>query len=65
MSEIMRYEVNEEWAYSGIVEEGDFIFLSFCEGNVGQISGKKNHFHRICEQGRCRRSSNTNRCNSI
>lgn len=36
MSEIMRYEVNEEWAYSGIVEAGDFIFLSFCEGNVGQ-----------------------------
>jgi enamine deaminase RidA (YjgF/YER057c/UK114 family) len=36
MSEIMRYELNEEWAYSGIVEAGDFIFLSFCEGNVGQ-----------------------------
>jgi enamine deaminase RidA (YjgF/YER057c/UK114 family) len=36
MSEIMRYEVNEEWAYSGIVEAGDFISLPFCEGNVGQ-----------------------------
>jgi enamine deaminase RidA (YjgF/YER057c/UK114 family) len=36
MSEIIRHEVNEEWAYSGIVEAGDFVFLSFCEGNVGQ-----------------------------
>jgi enamine deaminase RidA (YjgF/YER057c/UK114 family) len=26
----------EECAYSGIVEAGDFVFLSFCEGNVGQ-----------------------------
>jgi len=36
MSGIIRHEVNEEWAYSGIVEAGDFVFLSFCEGNVGQ-----------------------------
>ncbi|HYF82995.1 MAG TPA: RidA family protein [Clostridia bacterium] len=36
MSEITRYEVDEEVAYSGFVEAGDFIFLSFCVGNVGQ-----------------------------
>lgn len=36
MSEIKRHEVNEKWAYSGIVEAGGFVFLSFCEGNVGQ-----------------------------
>ncbi len=35
MSEIIRYEVNEDNAYSGFVEAGDFIFLSFCVGNVG------------------------------
>ena len=36
MSEIIRHEVNEEYAYSGFVEAGDFVFLSFCVGNVGQ-----------------------------
>lgn len=44
MSSINRYNVNEEYAYSGIVEAGDFVFLSFCVGNVGasienQING--------------------------
>ncbi|MDQ0090986.1 enamine deaminase RidA (YjgF/YER057c/UK114 family) [Paenibacillus anaericanus] len=36
MGEIIRKDVNEEYAYSGYVEAGDFIFLSFCVGNVGQ-----------------------------
>lgn len=36
MSEIKRSEVNEEYALSGTVEAGDFVFLSFCVGNVGQ-----------------------------
>jgi 2-iminobutanoate/2-iminopropanoate deaminase len=36
MGEIIRNEVNEEYAYSGYVEAGDFVFLSFCVGNVGQ-----------------------------
>ena len=36
MSEIIRKDVNEEYAYSGYVEAGDFIFLSFCVGNVGE-----------------------------
>ncbi|MDR1704071.1 MAG: RidA family protein [Clostridiales bacterium] len=36
MSKISRHEVIEECAYSGIVEAGDFVFLSFCEGNAGQ-----------------------------
>lgn len=35
MSNIIRTNVNEECAYSGIVEAGDFVFLSFCVGNVG------------------------------
>ena len=36
MSEIIRGDVNEENAYSGYVEAGDFVFLSFCVGNVGK-----------------------------
>ncbi len=41
MSEIIRNEVNEDNAYSGIVEAGDFVFLSFCVGNVGQSIEKQ------------------------
>jgi enamine deaminase RidA (YjgF/YER057c/UK114 family) len=36
MKGIRRSDVNEEYAYSGIVEAGDFVYLSFCVGNVGQ-----------------------------
>lgn len=36
MSKIKRYHVNEENAWSEMVEAGDFVFLSFCVGNVGQ-----------------------------
>jgi enamine deaminase RidA (YjgF/YER057c/UK114 family) len=36
MNEIIRQQINEEYAFSGIVEAGDFVFLSFCVGNVGQ-----------------------------
>ena len=35
MSEIERYDVNEEWAHSGIIKAGDFCFLGYCAGNVG------------------------------
>lgn len=34
--EIIRGDVNEGYAYSGYVEAGGFVFLSFCVGNVGQ-----------------------------
>lgn len=36
MREIIRHDVNEEWAHSGIVEAGDFVFINYCVGNVGQ-----------------------------
>lgn len=40
MSDIKRINVDEkaadEYAYSEIVEAGDFVFLTFCVGNVGQ-----------------------------
>lgn len=41
MSEIIRHEVDEEMAFSGFVEAGDFVFLSFCVGNVGQSVEKQ------------------------
>ncbi|MGT2751516.1 RidA family protein [Streptococcus porcinus] len=36
MKTIRRYDVNEEFAHTGLVEAGDFYFLNFCTGNVGQ-----------------------------
>ncbi len=36
MSEIIRHDVNEEWAHSGIVEAGEFAFIGYCVGNIGQ-----------------------------
>lgn len=41
MSGIIRHEVNEEFAFSGYVEAGDFVFLSFCVGNVGESVEKQ------------------------
>ena len=36
MSEIARYDINDNWAHSGVVEAGGFIFTSYCCGNHGQ-----------------------------
>jgi enamine deaminase RidA (YjgF/YER057c/UK114 family) len=33
---IIRNDVDEEWAHSGIVEAGNFAFISYCFGNVNQ-----------------------------
>lgn len=33
---IIRKDVNNDYAYSGYVEAGDYVFLSFCVGNVGK-----------------------------
>ncbi|MFV0401944.1 MAG: RidA family protein [Oscillospiraceae bacterium] len=39
MSDIKRHSINQaqadEFAYSEIVEAGDFVFLTFCVGNIG------------------------------
>ena len=44
MGEIIRKDVSEEWAHSGIIKAGDFYYLSYCVGNIGgtveeQING--------------------------
>lgn len=36
MDGIEWYDVNEEWAHSGIIKAGEFYFLSYCVGNIGQ-----------------------------
>jgi len=36
VSNIIRGDVNDEEAQSGYVEVGDFVFLSYCVGNVGK-----------------------------
>ncbi|GHU88038.1 enamine deaminase RidA [Clostridia bacterium] len=36
MTGIKRTEVSDEWAHSGIVEAGGFVFISYCMGNEGQ-----------------------------
>ena len=48
MREIIRRDVNEEWAHSGIIEAGDLVFVNYCVGNVGkpiedQIRGAFDH----------------------
>lgn len=35
MKEIKRYEMNEEWAHSGMIRAGDFCFLNYCVRNIG------------------------------
>lgn len=44
MNNIVRTEISEEWAHSGIVEAGNFVFISYCMKNEGlpiedQING--------------------------
>ena len=48
MGKIERYDVNEQWAHSGIIKAGDFCFLGYCVGNIGgsieeQINGAFNN----------------------
>ena len=41
--EIIRTDIDEEWSHSGIVEAGDFIFISYCFGNAGQSIERQIH----------------------
>lgn len=51
MGEIVRTDVNEEWAHSGVIEAGDFVFIGYCVGNIGQsiscqINGAFDHLSK-------------------
>jgi 2-iminobutanoate/2-iminopropanoate deaminase len=55
MNHIMRGDVNEEWAHSGFVVAGDFVFLSYCVGNIGksieeQVNGALDHMEQRLKQ---------------
>jgi len=41
MAEIIRKDVNDEYAHSGIVVAGDFAFITYCVGNIGQSIEKQ------------------------
>lgn len=48
MGEIVRRDVNEDWAHAGVVEAGDFAYIGYCVGNIGksieqQIHGALDH----------------------
>jgi len=48
MSGITRCDTNQEWAHAGYVVAGDFVFLSYCAGNIGdsveaQVHGALDH----------------------
>ena len=54
MREIKRSDISEEWAHSGIVEAGDFVFITYCVGNIGQsienqINGAFDHLSKRLE----------------
>lgn len=54
MSDIKRHDVNEDWAHSGIIEAGDFCFVNYCVGNIGesienQVNGAINHLEKRLE----------------
>ena len=34
--EITRSDIDDDYACSGIIEAGDFVFISYCFGNTGQ-----------------------------
>ena len=36
MSGIERFDVNEEWAHSGIIKAGNLYFIGYCAANLGQ-----------------------------
>ena len=51
MSEIVRQDVNEQWAHTGIIKAGDFYYLSYCVSNIGgtieqQINGAFDEMER-------------------
>lgn len=36
MRKIIRNDINEEWAHSGIIQAGGFAYVGYCVGNIGQ-----------------------------
>ena len=54
MSKIIRHDVHEGYAHSGMIEAGDFVFINYCVGNYGQtvenqINGAFEHLTKRLE----------------
>ena len=43
MGKIIRSDMNEEWAHAGIIEAGDFVYIGYCVGNIGQSIKQQIH----------------------
>lgn len=37
-----RFDLNEEWAHAGVVRAGDFCFLGYCVGGLGDVEAQVN-----------------------
>lgn len=49
--EIRRYEVNENWAHSGMIRAGDFCFIGYCTaGSDGDITAQVNGAFDVMER---------------
>lgn len=51
MGKIRRHDVDEDWAHSGVIEAGDFAYVGYCVGNIGdsieqQIHGAIDHLEK-------------------
>ena len=36
-----RYDINRDWANSGVIEAGNLVFVGYCVGNIGNRSNNK------------------------
>ncbi len=48
---IERYDVNEDWAHSGLIKVGNFVHPGYCVGNIGgtieeQVNGAFDHMEK-------------------
>jgi len=43
MGKIIRKDINEKWVHSGIVEAGDFAYVGYCVGNIGEVVERQIH----------------------
>ncbi|MCH4886738.1 RidA family protein [Acidaminobacter sp. JC074] len=54
MSNIIRKDVNQDWAHAGVIEAGNMVFVGYCVGNTGQsienqIEGAFDHLEERLE----------------
>ena len=47
MPEIIRHDVNEDWAHSGMIEAGDFVFIGYCVGKYPARKSIQTEFAHI------------------